>query len=217
MSIFSKVFDRVLALARAVTGSGKPSVIDIAAGVIGVLEEGLLTWNAYRGADARERIEEVWSEFDVRTGLEGADIFRNLPQEAEEELFDGVKAIGRVLTLWSAGCYGARPELSEIKSFKLNLVNAVIANVEKVPVAPNNSQAGAAPAVIAAPPGVVVPSLYLFADGAVDRLRGGQGMLTAARIANVEGVLINLLLELRAAAAPDTGANTRESLDGAGK
>lgn len=92
----------------------KASIGQIAGYLLGQVPQVALDMAAFTGADKERRIRDAWEEFDARTGLEGADIIRSLPQDAEERLFDGIKTVGLELSLWAAGVYGQKPSEGEV-------------------------------------------------------------------------------------------------------
>jgi len=107
----------------------KASIGQIAGYLLGQIPTIALDLAAFTGADKERRIRDAWEEFDARTGLEGADIIRSLPEDAEERLFDGIKTVGLELSLWAAGVYGQKPSEGEVlavgKALSMSLAGEV--------------------------------------------------------------------------------------------
>jgi len=111
-TLFTNAVNFAKGLAKMV--GEKASIGQIAGYLLGQIPMVALDLAAFTGADKERRIRDAWEEFDARTGLEGADIIRSLPEDAEERLFDGIKTVGLELSLWAAGVYGQKPSEGEV-------------------------------------------------------------------------------------------------------
>lgn len=116
--MFKSIFSQAIKAAKTIAGAigGQASITQVIGTVLGQLPKLAQSFAEFSGADAETKIRAAWEEFDAQTGLEGADIIRSLPAAQEELLFDGIKQVGLVLSLWAAGVYGPKPELQELKS-----------------------------------------------------------------------------------------------------
>lgn len=116
MSIFSRVINLVGGLVLNIF-KRKAKASEILSGLWAAIPEILSFWNNYKGMDAAARVREFWEEFDYRTGIEGVDVIRDLPQEIEERIFDGLKMAGVELSLYAIGYYtnGERPDAGELR------------------------------------------------------------------------------------------------------
>jgi hypothetical protein len=123
MSLFTGLINAASQAVKAL--KGKPSITDVAGQAIGLLSAGVTFWSEFEGADAETRIRSAWDEFDARSGIDGPDVIRDLPPEAEERLFDGIKAAGLELSLWAAGVYGDKPGPEAVSNAVASLSVAV--------------------------------------------------------------------------------------------
>jgi fermentation-respiration switch protein FrsA (DUF1100 family) len=116
--MFKSIFSQAVKAAKNIAGAigGQASITQVIGTILGQLPKLAQSFSEFAGADVEHRIRAAWEEFDAQTGLEGADIVRSLPAAQEELLFDGIKQVGLVLSLWAAGVYGQKPELQEITS-----------------------------------------------------------------------------------------------------
>ena len=126
-TLFTNAVNFAKGLAKMV--GEKASIGQIAGYLLGQIPMVALDLAAFTGADKERRIRDAWEEFDARTGLEGADIIRSLPEDAEERLFDGIKTVGLELSLWAAGVYGQKPSEGEVlavgKALSMSLTGEV--------------------------------------------------------------------------------------------
>lgn len=118
--MFELIFSQAVKAAKTIADGigGQASVTQVIGTVLGQLPKLAQTFSGFAGADAEHRIRAAWEEFDAQTGLEGTEIVRSLPAAQEELLFDGIKQVGLVLSLWAAGVYGKKPEFQELTSVR---------------------------------------------------------------------------------------------------
>ena len=116
MSIFTRIANAIASLAVNIF-KRKAKATEILAGLWSMIPEILTFWNSYKGLDAPARVREFWEEFDYRTGIGGVDLLRDLPEEVEERIFDGLKMAGVELSLYAIGYYtnGERPSVESLR------------------------------------------------------------------------------------------------------
>jgi len=150
MSIFSTLAN---VIKDVVVGIGrKAKVTEIIGIVYGNLVGLIADFNAYRGADAEKRVREFWEEFDTQTGIGGLDLIHDLPPKAEERMFDGLKAFGLELSLWSVGVYGNRPTTADVDQVMHRIADGYLGSSWHKAQAPAGAQVkpdnGSAPAPV---------------------------------------------------------------------
>lgn len=103
MNIFARAFDLIKQVGKTI--AGKTSLAQTALTVLQSIPAILADVQAYKESDRFERIRQAWETFDDQLGVGGPDVLRDVPPEIEEQLFDGIKQAGLILSLWAAGYY----------------------------------------------------------------------------------------------------------------
>lgn len=116
MSIFTKIFDTAVGLYKNISGGAKIS--QILGSIYSNLDEIIISIVQVGGANSETRVREAWQEFRNRTGtdLQAYDVFKDIPQEIEEKMFNGLADFGEEMNLYFIGHYGNRPSEEEFRA-----------------------------------------------------------------------------------------------------
>ena len=97
MSILTEIFKRSISMVSLLTR--KPKFTDVLMSMVGWIPTLINQISSVKEMDSRQKLDEALETFDAFTGSEetAVDIIHDLPAEREEELFDHVKQIIRIL------------------------------------------------------------------------------------------------------------------------
>jgi hypothetical protein len=154
MSILTSIFDA----AKAIVGKlGQNLGVTTLAGVFTRAIPQIVGYVAQFSGTLEERkaaVAELWDKFDAASGLTGPDVIHDLPAEAEENIFDGIKLIGETLSLYAVGAYsptGERPDPALVRAAVGKLFDSSLAALgSPAPAGETLTEPGLIPALEAA-------------------------------------------------------------------
>lgn len=124
MSIFTKIFTQALNIFKGVKEGAKIS--QILGGIYSNLDQIIIGIVEVGGANTATLVREAWQEFRNRFGTEvGAfDISKDIPQDVEEKMTNGLADFGECMTLWLIGYYGEKPTTEEFNAVMRSMAPA---------------------------------------------------------------------------------------------
>lgn len=116
MSIFTRMFNSAVNIFKGVQDGQK--ITQILGGIYSNLDQIIIGIVEVGGATTEKLVREAWQEFRNRFGTEvGAfDISKDIPQEIEEKMTNGLADFGECMTLWLIGFYGEKPTTEEFNA-----------------------------------------------------------------------------------------------------
>lgn len=118
MSIFTKILNGAVDLYKNVSGGAK--LTQVLGSIYSNLDEIIISIVTVAGANTETLVREAWQEFRNKTGtdLGALDVFRDIPPEVEEKMFNGLADFGEEMTLYFIGHYtnGVKPSETEFRA-----------------------------------------------------------------------------------------------------